>query len=98
MTFIKEYLLNKNYKWGNDDRSATLANGPTRKPFDRFSGDSLLRMINLFDQFIATLTISQGQKIECLIQENLPPEAKSELSVFNWLRGKHVYNNTQEII
>lgn len=98
MTFIKEHLLSNNYKWSNDDRSVMLANGPTRKSFDRFNGDSLLHMINLFDRFIAKLTVPQGQKIEHLIQENLPPEAKSELSVFNWLRGKYVYNATQEII
>ncbi len=87
--FVKENLLKNDYVWHNDDKMNLLSDGPTRKRFDRFSGDCMLHIINLFDYSIDKLTIPQAQKIEFLIQKELPLELKSEISVLHWLKGKH---------
>lgn len=90
MRIIKEHLLLSDYVWGNDSSTNLLSDGPTRKRFDRFSGNCMLHMINLFDCCIDKITVAQAQKIESLIQKELPLEAKSEISVLQWLREKHM--------
>lgn len=90
MIFIKENLLTNDYVWANDTKSGSLSEGPTRKRFDRFSGNCMLHIINLFDSCVDKLNIAQAQQIEKLIQEELPLETKSEVSVLQWLKGKHV--------
>lgn len=90
MPIIKEHLLIDDYVWSNDDKHALISDQATRKRFDRFSGDCMLHIINLFDCCIDKLTIAQAQRIECLIQKELPLEVKSEITVLQWLRGKHL--------
>ena len=90
MVINKEHLLISDYVWNNDFKRTLLTEGPTRKCFDRFSGNCMLRIINLFDCFVDKLTIAQAQKIECLIQNELPLEAKSEVSVLQWLKEKRM--------
>jgi hypothetical protein len=89
MLIVKEHLLTSDYVWNNDNKSTRLSEGATRKRFDRFDGDCVLHIINLFDCYIDKLTIVQAQRIECLIQKELPLEAKSEISVLQWLKEKH---------
>ena len=89
MPIVKEHLLTSDYVWNNDNKSTRLSEGATRKRFDRFDGDCMLHIINLFDYSIDKLTIAQAQRIECLIQKELPLEAKSEISVLRWLKEKH---------
>jgi hypothetical protein len=90
MEIVKEHLLITDYVWNADDKRAQLSEGATRKRFDRFSGDCMLHIINLFDCCIDKLNVAQAQKIESLIQTELPLEAKSEISVLHWLKEKHV--------
>jgi hypothetical protein len=90
MMFVKENLLIDDYVWNEDGKHAMPADEATRRRFDRFSGNCMLHIINLFDCCIDKLTIAQAQKIECLIQKELPLEAKSEISVLQWLREKHL--------
>src|SRR3954468_9098310 len=90
MQIVKEHLLLTDYVWNVDDKRSLLSEGATRKRFDRFSGDCMLHIINLFDYSIDNLTVAQAQRIERLIQKELPLEAKSEISVLQWLKGKHV--------
>jgi hypothetical protein len=89
MEIVKEDLLIRDYIWNNDGKSTLLADGPTRNRFDRFNGNCMLHIINLFDCFVDKLTIDQAQKIESLIQNELPLETRSEISVLQWLKGKH---------
>ena len=86
MMIEKENLLTNDYVWTSD--KATLLNEPTRKRFDRFSGDCMLHIINLFDNCVSKLNVLQAQEIERLIQNELPLEAKSEISVIRWLKEK----------
>jgi len=90
MQIVKEHLLITDYVWNTDDKRGQLSEGATRKRFDRFSGDCMLHIINLFDCCIDKLTIAQAQRIESLIQTELPLEAKSEISVLQWLKEKHI--------
>jgi len=90
MQIVKEHLLTTDYMWNTDDKRTQLSEGATRKRFDRFSGDCMLHIINLFDYSVDNLTVAQAQRIEYLIQNELPLEAKSEISVLQWLKGKHV--------
>ncbi len=93
MIFIKENLLGKSYSWNEDSNKKMLTDGfPTRNRFDRFSGDGMLRMINLFNFLVSRLTVKEGQRIENSIVKELPLQLSTELSVFNWLKGKHINN------
>ena len=98
MMFIRENLLNSDYVWNDDSKTNVLSDGPTRKRFDRFSGDCILHIINLFNYSIDKITIAQAHKIESLIQTELPLEAKSEVSVLQWLKQKHVQIFSREVV
>ncbi len=51
----------------------------------------ILYIINFFGYSVGNLTIDDGRRIEDLIIKQLPGELKSEIAVFNWLRGKYLY-------
>lgn len=98
MNFIKEHLLVQDYAWNTDSKHTTLSDGPTRNRFDRFDGFCMLHMINLYHTCVQPLTIEQAQNIERLIQGTLPLEAKSEVSVLNWLKEKKGQIFTLEVV
>ncbi|MGN6619310.1 MAG: hypothetical protein ACTHJ5_19195 [Ilyomonas sp.] len=89
MFFQKQHLSQDNYHWAPGNYETPDV--PTRKSFDRYNGDQLLHMINCFGTSIGKLSIDDGQKIEALIRTQLPLEVKSEIAVFNWLKGKYLY-------
>ncbi len=92
MKFTKEYLSGNNYDWSLSNQVQRMAEmTPTRNRFDRFNGNCVLHMLNLFDKLVVTLSIQDGQQLEALLANELPLEAKSEVSVFNWLKGKYIY-------
>lgn len=82
MPFLKEDLAGSNYTWTNN---ASLTGSPSRRLFDRFNGNQVLFIINAYGNTFPKFTVEDGRKMEELIQNNLPMEAKSELSVFQWL-------------
>ena len=92
MKFIKEHLTGNSYEWSLSNQNGMKEMVPTRNRFDRSNGNCILHMINLFNKFIAHLTIQDGQQIEFLIANELPLVLSSEMSVFNWLRGKYIYS------
>jgi len=92
MLFLKEHLLNLYYNWTIGLNHSVQNNAPDRRIFDRFNGYQVLFIINYFGNSLGKLTVNDGREIEKLISSQLPPETKSELSVFNWLRG--VYMST----
>lgn len=90
MIFVKEHL-SKTYEWVAGLNHSVQNNEPDRRIFDRFNGHQVLFIINYFGSSLGKLTITDGLKIEELISTQLPLETKSELSVFNWLRGVYLY-------
>jgi hypothetical protein len=66
----------------------------TRRKFDRNNGDQILFLINLYGSNFKDFSIEDGLKIEELLLEHLPLEAKSEISVFNWLKEYHERTRT----
>jgi hypothetical protein len=98
MRIERKHLLINDYVWNNDNKITLLSEGATRKRFDRFSGDCMLQIINLFDYYIGELTIAQAQRIECLIQKELPLEAKSEVTVLQWLKEKRMQIFDVEVV
>ncbi|MBO9204342.1 MULTISPECIES: hypothetical protein [Niastella] len=91
MLFLKEHLHNVYYNWTIGLNHSVQNNEPDRRIFDRFNGNQVLFIINYFGQSLGKLTVNDGRKIEKLISTQLPGEIKSELSVFNWLRGMYLY-------
>ncbi|TKK64188.1 hypothetical protein FC093_23065 [Ilyomonas limi] len=92
MKFIKEHLTCNSYEWSLSNQTGMREMVPTRNRFDRFNGNCVLHMLNLFNKFIAHLTLQDGQQLESMIANELPLALSSELSVFNWLKGKYIYS------
>lgn len=84
MIFSKKDLLEKEYHWNTNLLFSALA--PSAAFFNRFNGVDILRMINLFNTLVTTLTLSEGQKIERMLVKEMPLQVNDEISVFNWLK------------
>lgn len=91
MEFLKIHLRSSHYNWESRSSHSLYTNEPDRRLFDRFNGNQVLFIINYFGKTLGRLTLSDGQKIEELIFNQLPQNTRSELSVFNWLRGVYLY-------
>jgi hypothetical protein len=87
MLFSKEDLIG-NYKWAIEPINSLFKGSPTRRIFDRWNGAQVLFIINAFAALSETFSLEEGRKVETLINNNLPLDTASELSVFNWLRFK----------
>lgn len=90
MLFTKEQLISNDYNWSTMI-SYELTRLPDRRAFDSKNGDQLIYIINSFGNSIGKLSAHDGQKLERLIRQNLPPDLKSEIAVFNWLKGIYLY-------
>jgi hypothetical protein len=91
MQFLKEHLRIGHYNWENNSIHSVYASDPDRRIFDRTNGNQVLFIINYFGKSLGRLTLRDGRRIEELISTQLPEYTKSELSVFNWLRGVYLY-------
>lgn len=91
MQFLKEHLRSGHYNWENKPNHSVYTSEPDRRVFDRFNGNQVLFIINYFGKSLGRLTVKDGRIIEELIFTQLPEHTKSELSVFNWLRGIYLY-------
>lgn len=83
MHFLKEHLSPYNYTWINE---ALFTGEPSRRLFNRYNGNQLLFILNLYASMIDGFTVSMGLKIEDRLMNQLPVDAKSEISVLNWLK------------
>ena len=83
MRFLKEHLSDYNYSWINE---ATFTGGASRRLFNRYNGNQLLFVLNLYASVIEGFTVAMGLKIEDRLMNQLPVDAKSEMSVLNWLK------------
>ena len=75
------------YNWLSDEDKGILVGQPSRRPFDKFNGDQVLFVINFFGSLSERFTLQEGIKLERAISYYLPEHAKSEISVFNWIRN-----------
>ena len=91
MVFLKEHLVNDHYTWPHIEGDVRKMNEPSRRLFDRANGNHILYIINYFGQSIGKQSISFGRDIEELILNQLPADSRSEITVFNWLRGVYLY-------
>jgi len=85
MLFLKENLLYRHYTWLEEINKDLYTGAPSRRRFNRFDGEQVLYIINLYGSMSDGFTVEEGRRIEDMIQKELPIEPKSELSVFNWL-------------
>ena len=82
MRFLKEHLSAYNYSWINE---ATFTGEASRRVFDRYNGNQLLFILNLYASLIDGFTVKMGLKIEDRLMNQLPIDTKSEISVLHWL-------------
>lgn len=82
MHFLKEHLSANNYSWINE---ATFTGEASRRVFDRYNGNQLLFILNLYASLIEGFTINMGLKIEDRLMNQLPRDKKSNISVLHWL-------------
>jgi hypothetical protein len=80
---FKEHLSAYNYSWINE---ATFTGEASRRLFNRYNGNQLLFVLNLYASLIEGFTVNMGLKIEDRLMNQLPVDAKSEISVLNWLK------------
>lgn len=86
MIYQKNDMEDRFYKWDTDPSGAVFAGRPSRRLFDRFNGDQVLFIINFYASFFEKFTLEEARELERQIADNLPMEAKSEISVFNWIK------------
>jgi hypothetical protein len=91
MKYLKEYLVYE-YDW-KAQNTVQYAGTPSRRLFDPRNGAQILFIINCFCDSLGITSLSIGKKLEELIYTQLPPEMKSELAVFNWLKGIYLYHS-----
>jgi len=95
--FLKEDMTGTNYYWPGQDGKQVFTGTPTRRLFDRYNGDQVLFIINYYGAQSAGFSIEQGKLIELEIAHRLPMEAKSEISVFNWIQALLISTSTETI-
>lgn len=86
MHFIRENLMGDHYSWNTN---ASFTGSPSRRLFNRSDGFQVLFIINFLGSLSESFTLQEGRMMEEMIQHKLPSDIRSEMSVFNWLRGIH---------
>jgi hypothetical protein len=85
MAFVKEDLVFDHYTWENTSTSPFMGT-PSRRLFNRFNGNQVLFLINALHTGDVPLTSAQVKQLEEMLLNQLPLEAKSEISVLNWMK------------
>lgn len=88
MNFQKRDLVHTHYRWANGEH--IFKGQPSRRSFDKNNGDQVLFIINFYASLDDQFTLHEGKAIEQKIYSDMPEAAKSEISVYNWLRW-HVF-------
>jgi hypothetical protein len=89
MHFLKQDLEGTHYNWADSGEKHIFMGQPTRRSFDPFNGDQVLFLINFYGSLSDRFTLQEGKIIEKRLLNDLPPEIKSEISVFNWIRDMY---------
>ena len=82
MHFLKEHLSAYNYTWINE---LAFTGEASRRLFNRYNGNQLLFILNLYASLMEGFTITMGRQIEDRLMNQLPIGKKSEISVLHWL-------------
>ena len=85
MRFLKENLQRR-YTWNTAGNSSLFSGTPSRRLFDRCNGDQVLFLINFYSSTDENFDVEDMHRIEELINDRLPTDTKSEISVYNWLK------------
>jgi hypothetical protein len=86
MLFQKQDMHPNHYQWSDYSEALAFKGQPSRRIFDRFNGDQVLFIINYYGSLLDVFTLQDGKKIENIILNQVPLDAKSEISVFNCIR------------
>jgi hypothetical protein len=86
MNFSKDNLVNSHYTWPTENNKTVFSGTPSRRLFNRLNGEQVLFIINSYGELSDRFTVEDGRKIEEMIQNDLPSQTKSELSVLHWLK------------
>ena len=85
MPFVKEDLRFDHYTWETSSVSPFMGT-PSRRLFNRFNGNQVLFLINALHASDVPLSHAQVYQLEESLLNQLPLEAKSEISVLNWMK------------
>ena len=85
MLFSKEHLSGL-YNWLPQAETSVFDGNASRRLFNRWNGNQVLFIINLFLDRCGNFSIEQGSRIEKLIINKLPFNPSSEITVLNWLQ------------
>jgi hypothetical protein len=88
MHFKRQDLEIADYNWDNNSLNDVFSGHPSRRLFDRYNGNQVLFLINSYALIYEKFTVQDGKRIEKELYHNLPLNAKSEISVFNWILKK----------
>lgn len=91
MIYLKEHLIHQ-YEWPAQ-LQVNYTGTPSRRLFDRGNGLQVLFIINCFYSSIGLNSTQTGKLLEELIYSQMPAEIRSELAVFNWLKGIYLYHS-----
>lgn len=84
MKFQKQDMQEQ-YNWNDPSGDSVYSGQPSRRLFDRANGHQVLFLINSYGSLSERFTAEEGKMIEYEICHHLPLEARSEISVLNWI-------------
>ena len=78
-------LQESGYHW-EENGNELFQGEPTRRLFNRYSGDQVLFILNCYQNLSPTSTIEDLRHLELRLHNSLPLNPMSEISVLNWLQ------------
>lgn len=90
MHFQRQDMEGTHYNWLVADEKQVFMGQPSRRSFDKYNGDQVLFLINFYASLSDRFTLQEARVIENKIFLELPGHAKSEISVFNWIRSENI--------
>ena len=85
MPFSKKDLTG-DYTWNSDSHESLYTGSPSRRNFNRYSGEQVLFIINSLADSGNSFSPDDIKEIENAIVNKLSIEPVSEITVFNWLK------------
>jgi len=89
MSLSRENLTGS-YNWHEEGHATSFTGGATRRRFNRFNGNQVLFIINVFQSLTEPFSAEEQMHVENLIQNKLPLQPQSELTVIDWLTENFV--------
>jgi hypothetical protein len=90
MLFQKHDMEGTHYNWQVAEEKDVFMGQPSRRTFDKYNGNQVLFLINFYATLSERFTLREARIIENKIFLELPAHAKSEISVFNWIRSEAI--------